>query len=177
MTYRHVEQEWTSAYVDGEMTPQELAQFTSHMGVCVECRREVQSLRDVKIALSSSSRPGTPPHVRRAALSSSSRRALPAALLDRLERRYSPAASGWERLWNWVRVPRVWVPAGTLAAALASALLWMGGGLPSFTSQDVLPLEALVAAHARYNAEGLTPRSDMANSDFSSRLAACHVDG
>jgi hypothetical protein len=56
-----------------------------------------------------------------------------------------------------------WIPAGAVAAAGLAVGLWMRAS----ASADELPLEPLLAAHARYSAELLVPEDNLVAANYS----------
>lgn len=50
-----------SGYVDHELSPEEMAQYTLHLTVCDECRLEVDGERRVKALFRQSRLPDSPP--------------------------------------------------------------------------------------------------------------------
>ncbi|MBI3550763.1 MAG: zf-HC2 domain-containing protein [Elusimicrobia bacterium] len=138
-----------SAYIDGQLTLEEISRVRSHLDGCESCSREAESLRRTKSVT--------------AALP---RRDAPLSLLSELDRRYVRPSAG-RRLLAALRLPKVWVPAGAAATALLFAAFWLGR-----SRSEELPLEALMAAHSRYTAEALVPHGDLVASNFSAQLAA-----
>ena len=140
-----------SAYLDEELDAAETLKVRQHEASCSRCREELFSLKRVKDLLVAAPRRSMPEGL--------------AARLESLLRRRSV----WEILLARLSMPRVWVPVGTLAAAAAALLFWLG---PSFgPDPDAIPLETLLAAHARYEAESLAPSGDLLHVPFSAHVA------
>jgi anti-sigma factor RsiW len=140
-----------SAYLDEELDASETTRVRQHEALCSRCREELTSLRGVKDLLAAAQR-----------------RTMPEGLAARLESMIH-RRSVWEIVLARLSMPRVWVPVGTLAAAAAALLFWLG---PSFgPDPDAIPLETLLAAHARYEAESLVPSGDLLHVPFSAHVA------
>lgn len=137
-----------SAYLDGALAPEPRARVELHMASCADCRAEVDSLRHLKLALSSAPRKN-----------------MPADLALALERRFShETSSKW-----YVPLTRaaIWAPAGALAVATIAVSLW----LRSAATLDEIPLEPLLAAHSRYSAEALVPEDNLVASNYSDQMS------
>lgn len=151
----HEEEFLLSAYLDGELAGSERSRLQSHLVSCRPCRLELESLRDTKSLVASAPRRAMPPE-------------LIAGIEGRLSRR------PWlERLGEWVRLPRVWIPAGA-AAALLAGLWW---GMAGENPEREVPLEPLLAAHSRYSAEALVPEDNLVASNYSVQLTAYYGEG
>ncbi|MDD5301802.1 MAG: zf-HC2 domain-containing protein [Elusimicrobia bacterium] len=137
-----------SAYLDGALAPEPRARVELHMSSCGECRAELDSLRHMKLALSSAPR-----------------RTMPADLVFALERRFVSGARPW---YAPLVKPMVWAPAGALAVAAIAVSLW----LRSAATLEEIPLEPLLAAHARYSAEALVPEGNLVASNYSDQVSA-----
>ncbi|MFA6091548.1 MAG: zf-HC2 domain-containing protein [Elusimicrobiota bacterium] len=135
-----------SAYVDGELIGEERHLVEAHLGACASCRSLEERLRRMKWALAAVPR-----------------RKIPADLLASLQKLYSPRSGAWARLKSSLSLPRIWVPAGAAALAALMLGLWFG---PVRSSQEI-PLEPLLAAHARYRAESWVPNGDLLAAAFS----------
>lgn len=135
-----------SAYLDGALAPEPRARVDLHMSSCAECRAEVDSLRHLKLALSSAPR-----------------RSMPADLALALERRFVSGAQPW---YLKLARPMIWAPAGALAVATIAVSLW----LRSAAALEEIPLEPLLAAHARYSAEALVPEDNLVASNYSDQM-------
>ena len=150
----HDESFLLSAYLDGELSPAEEFQVTQHLPHCASCAAELESLRWTKKVLAAAPR-----------------RAMPADLISDIEARLS---NPWRGLWlPKLNQPRLFIPAGMLAATGLIVSLWLG-----FANKDAdqfVPLEPLLAAHARYQAEGLVPEENMVAANYSYNLA--NADG
>jgi len=146
-----------SAYLDGELMPDERPGIESHLALCGSCREELETLRNAKQVLA-----GAP------------RREIPPELIAKLEGRFL-RPSWWSVFKSSLLLPRVWVPAGAMGL-VATLLLGVWIGWRQFRAPELLPLEALLAAHSRYVAEGLVSHGGLATSNFSAQLALFHTD-
>lgn len=140
-----------TAFLDGALAAADRARVEVHLSACPECRAELESLRHLKLALSSAPR-----------------KTMPADLALALERRLVSGEPWWK---PFVR-PILWVPAGVLASAALAVGFWMR----SAGSGEDLPLEPLLAAHARYSAEALVPEEHLVASTYSDQLTALYAD-
>ena len=148
---QHPEGPWLSAYLDEELDAAETLRIRRHEASCSQCREELNSLKGIKTLLAAAPR-----------------RTMPEGLAARLENLYR-RPSIWKKVLSRLSMPRVWVPVGTLAAAATALLFWLG---PSFgPDPDSIPLETLLAAHARYEAESLVPSGDLLHVPFSEQVA------
>lgn len=145
-----------SAYLDGELSADEGAALEGHLAGCGPCRRELESLSRLK-----------------GMAAAAPRRQLPPAVLAELEARLRDRP-WWRRIPSWMRAPSVWMPAG--ASALAALCLGLWFGLRAAPAEEYLPLEPLLAAHARYSADRLLPDGDRDAADFSAHLVAYHEE-
>lgn len=138
-----------SAYLDGALAPEPRARVELHLSSCADCRAELDSLRHLKLALSSAPR-----------------KSMPADLALALERRFSngPSSAPW---YAGLAKPARWAPAGALAVAAMTVSLW----LRSAATIEEIPLEPLLAAHARYSAEALVPEDNLVASNYSDQLS------
>ena len=135
-----------SAYLDGALAPEPRARVELHMFSCADCRAELDSLRHLKLALSSAPRKSMPPDLALA-----------------LEQRF---VSGARRWYAPLTKAALWTPAGTLAVAAMVVSLW----LRSAPTLDEIPLEPLLAAHSRYSAEALVPEDNLMASNYSDQM-------
>lgn len=150
----HDEQAWLSALIDGELSGEERSRVEAHLPACASCRSEVQALRFVKERLSRADR-----------------RAMPPELIADIER---AVARPWQLRWFPVLGrSTVLIPAGMVAAAGLIVGLWLG--LTNNDPDQFVPLEPLLAAHARYEAEALLPEDTMVAARYSYHLA--NADG
>jgi anti-sigma factor RsiW len=141
-----------SSYLDGQLTEAERSRVETHLRACALCREEVESLRYMK-----------------SVLAAAPRRAMPPELISSIEDAVSRPS--WTRLIPAAfRAPRIFVPAGALAALALVLSLWLGNKRES--PQDAIPLEPLLSAHARYTAETLVPQGSLVSSMYSSQLTA-----
>ncbi|MEQ1920564.1 MAG: zf-HC2 domain-containing protein [Elusimicrobiota bacterium] len=135
-----------SAYLDGALAPEPRARVELHLSSCADCRAEVDSLRHMKLALSSAPRKHMPPDLALA-----------------LERRFTSGARRW---YTPLTKAAVWAPAGALTVATLAVSLW----LRSAATLDEIPLEPLLAAHSRYSAEALVPEDNLVASNYSDQV-------
>ena len=148
----HIEGVELSALLDGALAAPERARADAHLASCGACRRELDSLRHLKLVISSAPR-----------------RTLPADLALSLERRLVGPAPRWGVLAS----PSLWIPAGAVAAAVLAFSVWARTAAPS----EELPLEPLLAAHERYSAKALVPEAHLVASSYSDQAAALYADG
>lgn len=148
---QHIEGPEISAFLDGALSSEDRVRVDAHVSSCPSCRRELDSLRHMKLVLQAAPRKN-----------------LPADLALRLERTFVHSSPWWAAL----RRPALWVPAGTLAAAALLAGFWMRSAKPA----DEIPLEALLEAHARYSAETLVPEDNLVASNYSDQLPSLDAD-
>ena len=150
----HRETELLSAFMDGALPAEQAWEIKAHLEACSACQRELHELHDLK---------GT--------LQSLPRKAMPAeilvALRDAAERRLTPI---WK---TWISIPRVLIPAASLAVALLMTGLWLWQRNPS---EESIPMESLLAAHHRYLEEGSLPPADLSADGFSAKLASYQTD-
>jgi len=138
---QHIEGPDLSAFLDGALPGEDRLSVDAHLSSCAECRMELESLRHLKLALSSAPR-----------------KAMPADLALDLERRIVHG-----RAWRPdFPAPTFWIPAGALAAALLAGV-W----IRSAVAPEELPLEPLLAAHSRYSAESLISEDNLVSSNYS----------
>ena len=147
----HEENPLLSAYLDGELASEERAELEAHVSACASCRRELDGLLHMKKVLASAPR-----------------RAVPPELIAELEARISRPA--WRGAALRLLRPQVWVPAGVMAAATLLIGLWLGRGAAE--ADRTVPIEPLLAAHARYAAETLVPQGTLVASNYSANLSA-----
>ncbi len=147
----HIEGAEITAFLDGEIASEDRARVDAHLVACAACGREWAALRHMKRVLSTSTR-----------------KTMPAELALSLERRFV-SGTPW---WKTPAKPSFWIPVGATAAAALAVGLWMSGA----RAADELPLEPLLAAHARYSAEALVPEQDLVASAYSDQLTAMYSD-
>ncbi len=153
----HDEGQLLSAYLDGELSADENARVKVHLDGCPGCRVDLEGLRHAKHLLAAAPRRAMPPE-------------LIADLNERLE---APTLA--DRLFAWRRSPRVMVPAGAFAALALAAASWFVW--QSREPDQFVPLEPLLAAHSRYEAESLVPQGSLVASSYASNLTAFYADG
>lgn len=146
---RHEEAVVLSAYVDGELSGLELARVKAHLDACGACRAEADALLSTKRLLAGAPRRAMPP-------------GLVASIEARLERP-APARFGW--LKSFVSTPRYWAPAATVAAVALVVTTWVH--VVQRDPDQYVPLEPLLAAHARYQAESLVPEDNLVAESYS----------
>lgn len=148
---RHEERFLLSACADGELNAAERERLDGHLASCAPCRAELAALRSLK-----------------SAVTALPRRAMPSSLPDLVAERLGAQAAP-SRSWTaWLLEPVAWVPAG----ALAAAAFWMLFAAPEPVEAEALPLEELMASHARCQVESIVPTGDLVAAEFSSRLQA-----
>lgn len=138
----HIEGAEISAFLDGALSGEALVRADAHLSSCGACRRELDSLRHLKLIASSAPR-----------------KTMPADLALALERRFVKGVSWWGALSR----PALWIPAGAVAAAALTVGLWMNKA----AAADELPFEPLLAAHERYSAETLMPEDNLVAANYS----------
>lgn len=145
-----------SNYIDGTLSPKEKTAVESHLATCQRCRHEQANLEETKELLRGLPRIATPPQ-----------------LLSKLEQKYlSPS---WPlRVLNWFVQPFVWKSIATVSAVVLFVVVFVG--IKISQRNDEIPLEPLLAAHTRYNAETLVPSGDIVDSGFSGQLAAYYEE-
>ena len=150
----HKERELLSAFVDGELTSGERVLVEDHLRGCAECAAELRALRAVK-----------------SLAASAPRRPLPPAVLAAFEARASDSFARRLRTLALSIPRRVLIPLGALGALAAGALLWSRS-----SDRGEISLEPLLAAHARYCAEGLAPQENLVYPEFIADLEAGHAE-
>ena len=151
----HADNTWLSSYLDEQLDSAERARVETHLADCPSCREEISSLRHFKRLMKAAPRRAMPPE-------------LISAIEDRVARPFRlsfPFA---------LRQPRFLVPAGALTALALAAGLWFG--LKRESPAQAIPLETLLAAHARYTAESLVPQGSLVSSTYSAQLTAQNDD-
>ncbi len=146
-----------SAYLDGALAPEPRTRVELHISSCTDCRTELDNLRHMKLTLASAPR-----------------KSMPADLALALERQFSsyensssPSSHRASTPWYAALArPVIWVPIGTLAVAGMAISLW----LRSAARLEEIPLEPLLAAHARYSAEALVPGDNLVATNYSDQL-------
>jgi len=147
----HKEWHLLSAFIDNELNSNEKVSVESHFKDCASCQKECDHLQQTKELVATSPR-----------------HSMPGDLIDDLVRQMDRPTLG-ERIRDWLRTPRIWIPAGSLATLLLVFGIWFG--FHQSPTVETLPLGPLLAAHSRYLAEGLVPRRHMAASTFSLQLS------
>ena len=147
----HIDGAEISAFLDGALAAPEGARVDAHLAACGACRHEFESLRHIKLVLSSAPRKN-----------------MPAELALALERRLVTGSPRWRTIMK----PAFWVPFGAVAAAALTVGVWMNQA----RAADELPLEPLLAAHARYSAEALVPEDHLVASAYSDQLTLLDAD-
>ena len=147
----HIDGTDISAFLDGALAAHERERAEAHLVSCAGCRRELDAFRHMKLVLSAAPR-----------------KTLPAELALSIERRLVKDAS----LWKTLAKPAFWIPVGAVAGAMLTAGLWMRQA----RAADELPLEPLLAAHARYSAEALVTEDNLVASNYSDQLNTIYSD-
>ena len=148
---QHIEGPEISAFLDGALAAPDRVRVEGHLSSCSDCRAELDSLRHLKLTLSSAAR-----------------RVMPADLALAIERRLVRAESWWSPLMR----PTLWVPAGAVATAALLVGLW----IHSTGTAEEVPLEPLLAAHSRYSAETLVPEENLVASNYSEQFTSLYAD-
>ena len=141
-----------SAYLDGELSGEELSRVKSHLAECLSCRLELESLRETKKRLA-----GAP------------RRALPPELIFELEAGFA-RPSRTRVAFAYLARAQFLAPAGVFAVVALTVGLWLG-----FKAEDpsqTVPLEPLMAAHERYSAESLVPQGSLVSANYTQLVAS-----
>jgi anti-sigma factor RsiW len=147
----HIDGIEISAFLDGALAAPDRARADAHLAACSSCRRELESLRHMKLVLSSAPRKN-----------------MPADLALSLEARLVKGVPAWKSLLK----PAFWVPVGAVAAAALTVGLWMNQA----RAADELPLEPLLAAHTRYSAGALVPQENLVASNYSDQMNTIYSD-
>lgn len=147
----HIDGTEISAFLDGALALEDRARVDAHLTSCGACRRELDSLRHMKLVLSASPR-----------------KTMPADLALSLERRFV-GRTPWFK--TFVK-PAFWVPAGAVATAALAVGVWMHQA----RAADEIPLEPLLMAHARYSAEALVPEENLVAANYSEQTNALYAD-
>ena len=146
----HIDGDEISAFLDGALAASERARADAHLAACADCRLELDSLRHLKQVLASAPRKN-----------------MPADLALAMESRLVTGSRRWAPLTR-----TFWAPAGAVAAAALTLGLWINHA----RAADELPLEPLLAAHARYSAESLVPEDHLVASAYSDQMTALDAD-
>ncbi|MBL8024223.1 MAG: zf-HC2 domain-containing protein [Elusimicrobia bacterium] len=155
MTHEHVASDVLSAWVDGEVSEEEAHHVRTHVVHCADCQATLSDFKNVK-----------------SFVLSAQRRPLPEALRRTLETHDTPVP-GVRRWGAFLFRPSVWAPASAIAAA---ALAFFLIRTPQESMVETLPLEVLMASHARYQSEGRVPRADLYQTQFTAHVAGEIVD-
>lgn len=147
----HIQGVEISAFLDGALAGAERARVDAHLSACPSCRRELDSLRHLKLVVSSAPR-----------------RTMPADLALSLESRLVAGTPWWKALAR----PVLWIPAGAVAAAALTVGLWIGKA----RAADELPFEPLLAAHERYSAEALASQDNLVAANYSDQMTTLYAD-
>ena len=150
----HIDGIEISAFLDGALAAADRERVDAHMASCAGCRREFDALRHMKLVLSSAPR-----------------KTMPAELALSLERTLV-SGSPFSSLRKTLAKPAFWVPVGAVAGAVLTVGLWMRQA----RAADELPLEPLLAAHARYSAEALVSEGNLVASNYSDQLSEIYSD-
>ena len=96
-------------------------------------------------------------------------RPAPSALIRSLKRDF--IGSSWrDRIFEMFVGPALWKPASVLAVLGLLAGVWMNNW--KSTENEMLDIQPLLTAHARYQSESMVPPGDLANSGFGFQLAS-----
>lgn len=144
--------ELLSAFIDGELTDEELKRVNSFLAASAEWRDELERMRAVKTLIA-----GAPVMK------------MPADLLQQLEREAAGLAPDPQRtVWTEARrrTPQAWLWTGSAAAVLVLSV-WIG---VRQSEADALSLAPLVAAHMRQDVGTSLGRGIFAASAYSEQL-------
>src|SRR5258706_2703751 len=153
----HIEGELLSSYLDGAVSIDQKTWIKAHLQHCSICHEEAESLQGVKLHLSRLPR-----------------REAPTQLMTKLKKQFI-GPSWMDRFLNWISQPVVWKPVGALAVTVLLVGPWVLTQTAG-SSDEFVDLEPLLAAHNRYQAEGMVPQADMVGSNYSMRLASYYGD-
>ena len=149
-----------SAYLDGRLSPAVAAQASAHVESCEECRAEADRQRALKTRLTALPRHAAPP-----------------ALMRSLNHAFVDAPAPRESLWHAFLASLRWRPAGAIAATVAVAgLIALGIDINYARQNRGLDVDALIAAHMRYQAESLVPNADPAHARLSAQLVKYYAE-
>ncbi len=121
----HRLQQQLSAYLDGELVPDEIAEVRRHLTDCPSCQEELEGLRLVKTALAGLKQPELPAD-------------FAAGVWARIERSPAQAVTRWAGPWAWLRRPALAAAAVALAIVLAAVPL-VRGHLGRLRAAEVSP--------------------------------------
>lgn len=121
----HRLQQQLSAYLDGELAPDEMAEVRRHLTDCPDCQEELEGLRVVKTTLAGLKQPALPTD-------------FAAGVWERIERSPADAVSRWTAPWAWLRRPALAAAAVALALILAAVPL-VRGHLGRLRAAEVSP--------------------------------------
>lgn len=122
----HRVQQQLSAYIDGELAPDEMVEVRRHLTDCQECQEELDELRLVKTTLARLKQPELPAD-------------FAAGVWARIERRPTEhAGRRWAGPWAWLQRPALAAAAVALALVLAAVPL-VRGHLGRLRASEVTP--------------------------------------
>ncbi len=121
----HRLQQQLSAYLDGELAPDEMAEVRRHLSDCLTCQEELEGLRLVKSTLAGLKQPELPAD-------------FVAGVWERIEQPSAQAVSRWADPWAWLRRPALAAAAVALAIVLAAVPL-VRGHLGRLRAAEVSP--------------------------------------
>jgi anti-sigma factor RsiW len=153
----HIEGDLFAAYIDGELEESRRHEVTSHLDTCAACAGEMERFQEVKIRYSRMPRRPAPPE-----------------LLAKLDHLRSPRPRWYERWIGVGALPPVWRPVAVFAAIAAFVVAMLVGR--ANRNPEFVDLDSLLVAHSKYQAESLVPHPDMAQSNYSARLASFYRD-
>lgn len=121
----HRAQQQLSAYLDGELAPDEMAEVRRHLSDCPSCQDELEGLRLVKTTLAGLQQPELPGD-------------FAAGVWARIEQSPAQAVTRWAGPWAWLRRPVLAAAAVALAIVLAAVPL-VRGHLGRLRAAEVSP--------------------------------------
>jgi anti-sigma factor RsiW len=144
-----------SAYLDLELESDELNRVNVSLARSAAWREELENLRKTKMILATAPRISAPPD-----------------LIAGLLREHAHAVQP-KPLFRMPVFPRMWVWASSAATALVMVGIWITSHAPA--AHATIPLEPLMAAHARMGSSSALPYDVVSASNYSRHLAAQHA--
>ena len=142
----HPSSEQLSLLADRRLSAPEIEALEGHLGNCSECSQELEKTERVKVRLRSMPTHYAPPKL--------------IAALRRQHLEVSPRGQWWSPVALWKPI---------LALAIAGGV-WFG--FHQRQTEDYVDMDSLLAAHSKYQAEGLLPQGDFAQASYSAQLAS-----
>ena len=155
----HLSQEILSAYVDGQLSIKEKLAAQIHLPLCTDCRRQVESLKQVKELLFVASAQTAPADLVRSIKIQ--------AQVYFMQKHPKLVRSARVRLkfYEWMDF---WILGSSAAVGLLAMILTFWA-LPRFFAPQ-MRLDSISAAHHRYQQEALVHSSDLSSDEFSNQL-------